>query len=264
MNKLIVLIPHYNNFQELLKSIASIDESIQIDILIVDDGSKRDIIDEEKIIDCYKGKGTVFIEVLKTNQGIEYALNHGLRIIKNKGYKYVGRLDCGDFCHKGKFKTQLDYLEDNQDVYLLGTWANIKSMDGEMLYVLKHPCSYEDIKKKMYINSRFVHPSVVFRVEVIDKVGYYPTNFKAAEDFAYFFKIMNHFKVENLPVALLDYIVDDNSISSTKRKLQVKNRIRVILENFKWSKYPIIGLIRNSVLLFTSRKMTTFIKKLIQ
>ena len=39
MSNIIVLIPHYNNLIGLKKTIASINEDISIDILVIDDGS---------------------------------------------------------------------------------------------------------------------------------------------------------------------------------------------------------------------------------
>ena len=39
MAEVIVLIPHYNAIDTLLKSIKSIDEDIEVDVFVVDDGS---------------------------------------------------------------------------------------------------------------------------------------------------------------------------------------------------------------------------------
>ena len=39
MSNIIVLIPHYNNLIGLKKTIASINEDISVDILVIDDGS---------------------------------------------------------------------------------------------------------------------------------------------------------------------------------------------------------------------------------
>jgi len=262
VSRLAVLIPHYNNFQGLKKSIESIEESIPIDLMIIDDGSQKDLIVENDINNIYH-LGKIKIHKLAENKGIEYALNFGLELILKEGYEFIGRLDCGDYCVENRFTKQIDYLQNNEETHLLGTWANIIDSTGKNLFLLKHPIKYQKIKKEMYLNSMFVHPSVVFRSSVIKKIGYYPTNYKAAEDYAFFFKIVKHFKSENLPEALVDYVIDENSISSTKRKLQVKSRIRVIIDNFYFGFYPIYGLLRNSALLFMSRNTTTVIKKLI-
>jgi len=255
-----VLIPHYNNPIDLEKTILSIVESIPIDVFIVDDGSTQKP-NQTKLKEIFTLGKIQFIE-LQQNQGIEKALNVGLKEIEKRDYKYIGRLDCGDFCKPNRFLKQTEYLNINKDVFLLGTWVNVLDEKGNLLYVLEHPISYNELKKKMYLNSMFVHPSVVFRANIIDAVGYYPTNFKAAEDYAYFFNIIKKFKSENLPEILLDYIVDENSISSTKRKLQVKSRIRVIVKHFYLGFYPIIGLIRSVLLYFVSRDLSNKIKKL--
>ncbi|APY11001.1 glycosyl transferase family 2 [Seonamhaeicola sp. S2-3] len=261
MSRIIVLIPHFNRLDELKKSLVSIEESQEIDVLIVDDGSKEKP-DINEIKEFYK-QGKVYLEVLEKNSGIENALNRGLEFIKGLEYKYIGRLDCGDYCVKDRFTKQMEYLDNKEDVYLLGSWANIKDSKGVKLHVLKHPVKYNDIKKKMYLNSMFVHPSVVFRTCLIDEIGFYPTNYKAAEDYAFFFKIIKKYKAENYPEALLDYIIEEDSISSQKRFLQVKSRIRIIMDNFKFGFYPIYGLARNVLLLFLSRNVTTYIKKII-
>jgi len=261
MSEIIVLIPHYNNTLKLIQSIKSIKERITVDLLIVDDGSQDDVLIEENVIKAYHS-GKVFIDKLDKNKGIEHALNHGLELIQKMDYKFIGRLDCGDLCHPNKFNKQLNFLNSNPNIYLLGTWANALDLNGNLLFILKHPYLYQIIKKKMYLNSMFVHPSVVFRSSIVESVGYYPTNYKAAEDYAFFFKIIKQFEAANLPEVLLDYIIDDNSISSTKRKLQVKNRIKVILNNFHFGFYPIYGLLRNVLLLIVSRKVTTSIKKI--
>ena len=65
-----------------------------------------------------------------------------------------------------------------------------------------------------------------------------------------------------MPEVLLDYIIDSDSISTKKRKLQVINRIKIIIDNFKFGFYPVYGLIRNSILYFFSRSSTTSIKKI--
>lgn len=258
--RLIVLIPHYNNPSALKDTLMSIQESFSVDILIVDDGS-RSKPEEQDLHNSYKN-GTLYFEYLPENKGIGFALNHGLKKIREWGYPWVGRLDVGDLNKKDKYKKQFDYLDKHPEIKLLGTWANMVDEKGNLEFVLKHPESHDEIKKKMYINNRFVHPTVIFNSEIFNTVGFYPEKYaKAAQDYAYFFQVMKHFQVGNLPEALLDYVLDENSISNKKRKLQVKNRINIIWDNFYFGLYPIMGLIRNPFLLILSRDTITFFKK---
>ena len=113
----------------------------------------------------------------------------------------------------------------------------------------------------MYLNSVFLHPSVMFSSSVLTETKHYPLNYFAAEDYAFFFKIIKMHKSENYPEILMDYLVDKNSISSKFRKQQVKSRIKVILQNFYCGIYPIYGIIRSVILLFYSRETINFIKR---
>lgn len=259
--KLIVLIPHYNNLEGLYKTLASIQEPFDIDLMIVDDGSQEKP-NLEKLKSIYT-KGKIYLELLPQNQGGGVAANHGLALIEKMDYELIGRLDCGDLNKPNKYQTQLDYLKNNPDVMVLGTWADMVDEEGNLLFVLKHPTDYKDIKRKMFINSMFVHPSVVIRKEILKTTGHYKYKYRhAAQDFALFFEAVKHFKCENLPQSLLYYVIDENSVSSQKRKLQVKNRINILLENFELGFYPIYGLLRNSFLYFLSRENTTKLKKI--
>ncbi len=261
--RLIVLIPHFNNPDGLMHTIMSIEEPFDVDVMVVDDGSNVKP-NEPGLKKNYKN-GTLHFEYLTENKGIGHALNHGLRKIQEMDYKWVGRLDSGDLNKKDKYKKQFDYLKKHPNIKLLGTWANMVDEKGNLLFVLKHPVSHDEIEKKMYINNRFIHPTVIFSTEIFDKVGFYPEKYaKAAQDYAYFFQVMKHFEVGNLPDALLNYSMDENSISTKKRKLQVKNRINIIWDNFYLGLYPIYGLIINPLLLILSRETTTKLKRTFQ
>lgn len=127
---------------------------------------------------------------------------------------------------------------------------------------MQHPSDFDIIKRKMYLNSTFSHPSVMFRSLLLDTIGYYPVDAPAAEDYAFFFKIIKKHKASNIQESLVDYIVEPNSISTKKRKTQIKSRILVILRNFEFNLYAIYGLVRSVLLFFTSRRLTVFLKKI--
>jgi len=117
----------------------------------------------------------------------------------------------------------------------------------------------------MDFNSMFLNPSVVFRSEILEDVGNYPYKYRrASQDYAFFFNVIEKYKSENLPDILMDYVVESHSISTTKRRLQVKNRIKVVLEHFYWGYYPIAGLIRGVFLYFLPRHTTTFFKRILK
>ena len=149
MSEIIVLIPHYNNTFKLIQSIQSIKEQITVDLLIVDDGSQDDLLIEEDVKKAYQ-YGKVFIEKLHKNKGIEHALNRGLELIQKMNYKYIGRLDCGDFCHTNRFSKQLDFFKSNPNIYLLGTWANVLDVNGNLLFLECKIHEYASLGERKY------------------------------------------------------------------------------------------------------------------
>ena len=260
--KLIITIPHYDNPKGLVQTINSINEPFIIDIIITDDGSKIKL-DEKLIRSVFKNNGNIYFEYLDNNYGVGIAANKCLEFVKNHKYKYAARLDAGDICYKNKFLKQISFLEKNNKIKLVGTWARVVDEKETLKFYIKHPTKHNIIKKKMYLNNMFVNPSVVFETSILQMIPEYPIKYKdAAQDYAFFFNVIKNYECANLPEVLLDYVINDNSISTQKRKLQVKNRIKIIIDNFKPGIYPIYGLIRNFILYFFSRKTTTILKQI--
>lgn len=260
MNKIVLLIPYYNNSIGLIKSLNSIDASEELDIIIVDDGSKNKF-DEVTLRKNFKAKGTLYFEYFKKNQGIEFALNHGLKISLEKGYKYTARLDCGDVCLGKRFAIQAAFLDQNTEVKIVG--SNVLAVDNNdnYLYSINLPLNDKEIKNKMYFNSMLIHPAILFTTSIINAIGFYSTNHKSAEDFAFFFAISKKFKMANIEQYLTQIEINDKGISIQKRRQQVKARIQIIKENFYFGYYPIYGLIRNYILLIMPYTVILAIKK---
>lgn len=254
-SEIIVLLAHYNDNERLKTTIDSIREPFPIDVLILDDGSSiRPNEDELKVI--YGNRGNLAVEYSVENQGVSRVRNWGLELILKSDYQYIGIMDSDDTNNPERFSKQLTYLKKNQHIYLLGTWGEYYSRKGEYLFTLKHPTSYREIKKKMYLNSTFLHSSILFKKEIIESVGGYSEKYKkGGEDYDFLFKIIKKYQVENYPESLVNITVTENGLSSKQRFWQVYNRIRIIKDNFYFGFHPVFGIIRNSILLVVPRNI---------
>mgnify|MGYP001317922753 CR=1 FL=1 len=263
MNNLILLIPHFNNLPGLIASLGSINSEEKLDVIIVDDGSDRQI-DERKIRSSFLADGSIVFIYLKKNRGIEIALNTGLEYIVKKKYRYTARLDCGDFCLNNRFRDQKLFLDENDKISLVG--SNVKFFDTNeiYLYTLKVPKNDKLIRKKMFINAMHIHPTIMFRTSILETTGFYPVEFKAAEDYAFFFNVINSFQVANIDRVLVHCEVNPRGISTLLRKQQAKNRIKIILKNFYFGLYPIYGLLRSCMLYLLPLNFLIKIKKIIK
>jgi hypothetical protein len=255
-----VLIPVYNDWEGLIRSINSIKEVIAVDLVIVDDGSE--IKGHLEKLNAVYDLGAVHLIVLERNMGIERALNAGLAFIENRSfYQVIARLDCGDICAPNRFEIQYKYLQKDDDLKLLGSQVNFVDLDNHSLYRSNLPLSYGSLRKKFHLNCYIIHPTVMFKRELLNEVGRYPLNYKAAEDYAFFFAILKNNKVENLDLTLVDVLVNPNGISSINRKIQVRSKLRILRDNYHFGLYPTIGIIRNLVLYFIPRNGVVFLRK---
>ena len=257
---IIVLMSHYNDNDRLIKCLSSFKEEIAVDILIVDDGSRIKPSEEE--LQHYFKAGKVNLVQMKQNSGCGKARNHGLEIISQLDYKYIGTMDSDDLNKENRFTKQYRYLEENKDVKLLGSWCDCIDENGTFLFTQKYPVSYKSIKNKMFLNSMVAHPTMLFHSSILNEIGFFQEKYKIAEDYAFVFKASKHFKIENYPEALIYYTINNKGYSSVFRKRQVKDRIQIIKDNFYFGFYPIYGLLRNIPLLFISRNLLTSIKKI--
>lgn len=261
MNNNLLIIPHYNNPTGLAASISSIGKNEKLDIIIVDDGSTEKKVDEELVLKNKHFQGSIIFKYCQINRGIEYVLNDGIDYaVKNK-YKYISRLDCGDLCVANRFEIQENFLKNNSDYALVGSAVKAVDKNQKFLFNVNNPLTDEEIRKVMKSRCAFIHPSVMFRSDIIPVVGKYPTNYKAAEDFAFFVNILKKYKGRNIEKPLVIIEINTKGISIQNRKTQLNSKIKILKENFSFSLDSIIGLLKSYILLYTPNSLVIFLKK---
>jgi glycosyltransferase involved in cell wall biosynthesis len=226
----IVLIPHYNNLASLNRTLKSIYHTQGIDLLIIDDGSVNTMLPDLAVLQ--KGlNANVNLELLKLdkNGGIANALNTGLEyILKNKKHKFIARIDCGDVCVSKRFEIQENYLIKHQDIALVGSWVKWIDYNGKVVFCKKPSLSHKNIKRRMAVRCSLIHPSVMFRYSIVEELGMYPEEYEAAEDYAFFYKIVKRYKVANISEFLTSVEHADTGISNVNRKIQSWSKLKVI------------------------------------
>ena len=239
-----------------MRSIADDDPA---DIVVVDDGSE-DPPEAGQIRGWVHGEREVRLHVLPANLGIEAALNVGLDIIVGAGYEFVARLDCGD-CNVGRrFAAQVEFLDANPQILLVGAAAQFVDPGGKSLFVRRMPTTHSEIARFMRSNSAFMHPAVMFRTKALKRVGHYPTTFPAAEDYAFFWRFLEVGEVANLPQVLITYEVDPGSISRSKRSVQLRSRLQVQALHNDGSWRARAGMVRTRALLLVPVKFIDAVK----
>lgn len=256
----VLLIPCYNNREGLLHSLKSISyPKEKCEILIVDDGS--DVQLNQKVLqEKFPGLSIQVIR-LEKNSGIVNALNQGLERIRGRSdVKYIARLDAGDDCLENRFYRQVDFLNAHPDIGILASWARFESKNTGDGYDYRTKIGHSEILKEMHFKCSFIHPTVMFRVELLDTIGVYPGDYPHAEDYAFFWKIVKTYNGAVLPERLVRIILSDKTISSINYKKQLRSRKKIVEEFGSDPIYKYIGLLILNIKLLLPPRLILFLK----
>ena len=117
MEKALVIIPTFNEAENIKKVVEASIREKKFDVLVVDDSSPdgtATIVKE--IIKSYPKK--IFLEVKKNKDGLGRAYIHGFKWAVDKMYDYIFEMDA-DFSHNpSELVTMLDYLKEGKDMVI--------------------------------------------------------------------------------------------------------------------------------------------------
>ncbi|MEQ8926522.1 MAG: glycosyltransferase [Fulvivirga sp.] len=262
-----VLLPHYNDPDGLNATLKSLDKgNYALQLVVVDDGSFTRYVPKKAEIEAkfkhYGGVVNVHLLKLESNQGVEYALNFGLEFIFNSlKADYILRIDCGDLCINNRIQKQVEFLENNSEIDLVGSWVKYSDDNSNYLYTLKLPLIHEQLVKKRFIRVPFIHSAVLVKYEAFKRIGLYSTDFKAAEDYEIFMRFINNGITANLPEVLTEVKWRPYGISVKKRRKQLRNRFMLLIKYRESNIYFIVGLIRVIFLMVIPYSILTSVKK---
>lgn len=217
--KISVLMPVYNAEKFLKKAINSIlgQTFKDYEFLIINDGSTDN---SKKIILSYKDSRIRYYEN-KINQGVIKTLNRGLRLSKGK---YIARMDADDISMKYRLKKQYNFMEQNQQIAVSGTWLKIIGNKTQNNKIWENPCDHNSIKCSALFYSPIFHPTAILRSNIFIKYHiFYNSSYIHAEDYALWVKIMEKEKVANINDVLLYHRIHPNSTGIINSLLLRKN-----------------------------------------
>jgi glycosyltransferase involved in cell wall biosynthesis len=213
-----VVMPVYDGARFLDQAINSIREQSfrNFQFIIVDDGSQDaspDILSRHAAEDP-----RIEISVLDKNCGYIEALNRGLAAAEGK---YVARMDQDDIAKPLRLEMQLDFLEANPGIALVGGAIELIDSQSRVFETVWLPLHPEELRRDLrgYGNA-IAHPTVFFRRHVFEEAGGFRKAYRAAEDYDLWLRMMEKFDLANLGSIVLGYRRHESSISSKNAKQQ--------------------------------------------
>jgi len=231
-----VIMPVYNAERFVKEAIKSILDQTYVDfeLIIVNDGST------DKSEDIIKTVTDPRIRLIsQSNAGIIGALNAGLKVAQGT---YIARMDADDISEPTRLEKQVTFLRGHPDIALCGTWAKTINDSGEETGIYDYPPTmHAKIKRAMLRYNPFIHPSVMFAKQAIEKVGPYRQGHKHAEDYELWTRMVSQFKTANIPEQLLRYRITSDSITQRHGWAMIRKAaiVRILAFIRIWLKIPI-------------------------
>jgi glycosyltransferase involved in cell wall biosynthesis len=226
-----VLLPVYNGAKYLRTSIDSIlNQTLEeFNFLIIDDGSTDE---SAQVIKSFTDPRIVFVQ--QKNKGLAATLNRGLALTQTT---YIARQDQDDVSYPERLKKQLNFMQTNNDVALLGTAAEIWVAGAPSGRFHDHPTNYFDICYDLLFNNPFVHSSVMLRRVAVEHVGGYSEDQERQppEDFELWSRLAKKYRVANLAERLLIYREVETSMSRKVAQPFLNQLILISAENIAWA-----------------------------
>ncbi|MFR4520086.1 MAG: glycosyltransferase [Fusobacterium sp.] len=266
-----VIMTVYNGEKYLKKTIESILTQTydNFEFLILDDGSTDN---SNKIILEYKKIDKRIKVFNKGRVGRAQGLNYLVSIAKGK---YVANIDSDDFSYKKRLEKEVEFLEKNKKIVLVGTGSNLIDEEDKIIQEKIMPLNYEKIRKISARICPFNHSSVMFRKKEVIELGNYNKNLKAQIDYDLWIRIIKEYEVANLKEILSTKRVHSNQyfeqgiLKINYGKLFLENKLSLkAIKELKLSKinyiYISYDFIKYLILSKISTKNKLYLKKLLK
>lgn len=210
MPQLTVLMPVRDGARWLAQAVVSVlaQSFRDFELVIVDDGS----VDETSaIIDGFAAGDPRIVILRQPPSGVVPALNAGLAAARAP---LIARLDGDDIAEPTRFAEQIEAMQRDPTLVLLGSWATEIDGDDHVTGMRRPEIDPAKLKRRLDAGNPIIHPSVMFRTSLARKVGGYRAAFAAAEDYDLWLRLADHGAIANLPRELIRYRVHADSITA--------------------------------------------------
>ncbi len=205
-----VILPAYNGATYLEESVESILSQTVSDfeLIAINDGSTDNTFD---ILQGYSKKDQRVVLIDNPgNIGLIATLNRGLSLSRGR---FIARQDADDVSLPHRFEQQLAYFDRNPDVGLVGSTMDAVDEAGRRLEIYRFPETDLEIRFRLLFNCSFCHTSVMVRKELLDRYGLaFDHQFKYAEDYELWVRLLSHTKAYNFPDPLVKYRVVNSGV----------------------------------------------------
>lgn len=203
----------YNGESFLAEAIESVlTQSFRdFEFLVLDDGSRDG---SAAIIRRYAAADPRIRPIMRENRGLVASLN---QLIAEARAPLIARMDDDDICLPDRFERQVNFLGENPDYGVVGTWSEDIDSEGRPIFVTgkDHPLTHEDVLQAIDSGRQALcHPSVMYRRDIVREVGGYHAAFHHCEDLDLWLRLAGRTRLGNIPERLVQYRRSPDQVSN--------------------------------------------------
>lgn len=176
------------------------------------------------------------VHVIKNpiNLGLTKSLN---KILKQAQGIFVARMDADDIALPERLEKQLQFLENDPRVDIVGTAYAWIDEQGNVLGQKNVPCSHQEIHKTLIQANPFLHGSILIRKSTLDATNGYNEHYKKAQDYDLWLRLSSTCRFANLPEVLMQKRMTKNMISFNNEREQIQFALNARLDAIKRGDY---------------------------
>jgi glycosyltransferase involved in cell wall biosynthesis len=160
MAALTIALPAFNSERTLRAALVSLIRQSYDDweLLVMDDGST------DGTVEIAHGFRDPRIRVIAdgVHRGLPSQLNRAVEMARGK---YLARMDADDIAYPSRLQKQIEFLESNPEVDLLGTWMAVFRSDGTLLGTRRFPARHSEICARPWAGFPMAHPTWMGRIK---------------------------------------------------------------------------------------------------
>lgn len=217
-----VVMSVFNGAQFLREALDSILNQTfrDLEFIVVDDGSTDATA---QILDEYQRRDPRMRVLHQENQGLIMSLNRGADLARGK---YIVRMDADDVALPHRLAWQVDALEKNADLAVLGGAIEIIDANGAKIKTHRFPARHDEIRSDLLRGGFSIsHPAAAIRTQALRSVGGYRKAFVGAEDYDLWLRLAERFELANLETVVLKYRQHSHQVSVQKLKQQALSHL---------------------------------------
>ncbi|OGS36737.1 MAG: hypothetical protein A2293_06810 [Elusimicrobia bacterium RIFOXYB2_FULL_49_7] len=210
------------------------------EFIITDDGSTDNTL---QVMEKYASRDKRIKIIHQDNAGLTRSFNN---MISNSSGAYIARQDSDDISDPLRFEKQVDFLNSNPEIMMVGTGSALIDESGEIIKYEMPLTGYERIIKRLENKNAFVHGSVMFNKKIFSDHNLYYEEFKYAEDYDLFLRISEKYAVDNIPGYLYHYRIRPNAISNKHLAGQLRMGV-IVARSAQWRRKNKLQVLNKAV-----------------